>query len=106
MTTTNQLTEKTWNLDIEPEMVPPIYLPSEILDRYISVAMRDAIPRQLEDGAWYADLPRFPGVWANGISPKNCLDTLEEILREWLILKIADVDRDIPIVDDIDLTKL
>lgn len=106
MTTMSELSEKTWNLDVEPEVSRPIYLPAEILDRYTSVAMREVIPRQLEDGTWYADLPKFPGVWADGRSPKNCLDILEEVFREWLILKIADVDRDIPVVDDIDLNLL
>jgi hypothetical protein len=42
-------------------------------------------------------------VWAQEASPKECLDTLAEVLREWLVLKIVDKDRDIPVVDDIDL---
>ena len=35
-----------------------------------------------------------------------CLDTLQEVLQEWLILKIADGDLDIPVLDEIDLTVL
>lgn len=81
-----------------------IYVPDEILKRYISVSMRGAKTKQVVPGEkWFAELPGFPGVWADGPSLKECLDTLAEVLREWVILKIADGDQDIPIVDDIDL---
>jgi hypothetical protein len=85
-----------------------IQVAQELLDRYVHVALRRAIPRQLENsGEWYADLgPEFRGVWASGPSAKECLDTLAEVLEEWVLLKIADQDRDLPVVDDIDLAFL
>lgn len=94
------------NRHVAPRRVKQIDLPE--LDRYVSLALRDALPRKLESdgGAWYADLPGFPGVWARGASARECLDGLEEILREWLSLKLADGDRDIPVVDEIALTVL
>ncbi len=82
------------------------YVPSGLLERYVSVSMHRAVPERLEDGRWYADLPGFPGVWADGESAKECLDTLDEVLRDWLFLKLTDRDRDIPVVDEIDLTIL
>jgi predicted RNase H-like HicB family nuclease len=103
---TNTVPDLTWSVRgaIRPER--EVYVPSELLDRYVAVAMQAAIPRRLEGETWYADLPRFPGVWADGPSPKQCLDTLEEVLRDWLLLKIVDQDRDIPVVDEIDLNSL
>ncbi len=80
-----------------------ISLPGDLVNRYISVALRPALPKQTDDGQWYCALDQFPGVWAQEASPKECLDTLAEVLREWLVLKIVDKDRDIPVVDDIDL---
>jgi hypothetical protein len=100
--------DRTSNADGgEVQVVKDVYLPEQLLDRYISVAMRWAIPRPLE-GQWYADLQHkgFAGVWGTGDSPKQCLDTLQEVLRDWIILKIADEDRDLPVVDEIDLTFL
>jgi predicted RNase H-like HicB family nuclease len=81
-----------------------IALPGDLMDRYVAVALRSAVPSQTPDGQWYCALDQFPGVWAKEASPKECLDTLEEVLREWLVIKIVDRDRDIPVVDDIDLT--
>jgi predicted RNase H-like HicB family nuclease len=105
--TTNTLQELTWSAGGE-ERLPAraVYIPSELLSHYVGVAMRAAIPQRLEGETWYADLPGFPGVWADGLSPKQCLDTLEEVLRDWLLIKIVDQDRDIPVVDDIDLNYL
>lgn len=82
------------------------FVPAGLVDRYVTVAMRQAEPRRLESGRWYADLSEFPGVWADGESAKECLDTLEEVLREWLFVKLADGDRDIRVLDEIDLTIL
>ena len=76
------------------------------LERYIALALRDARPRELEPGSWYAELDAFPGVWADGPSPKDCLDTLAEVLQDWLLVKLAHRDPDIPVVGQIDLTPL
>lgn len=83
-----------------------VHIPKELFERYVKVALREARPRQLESGDWYADLPRCPGVWATGSSPSESLDGLDSVLQEWLHLKLLDGDHDIPVVDDIDLTRL
>ena len=75
----------------------------KLLENYKKSAMRRVSLKQLEDGAWFADLPGFPGVWADGEPPESALATLEEVLADWLALKIADKDRDIPIIDRINL---
>lgn len=80
-----------------------ISLPGDLMNRYIAVALRSALPKKTDDGHWYCALDQFPGVWAKEASPKECLDTLEEVLREWLVIKIVDKDRDIPVIDEIDL---
>jgi predicted RNase H-like HicB family nuclease len=81
-------------------------IPEELFGRYVKVALREARPRTLESGEWYADLPNFRGVWATGSSPSECLDELDSVLREWLMLKLLDGDRDIPTLDEIDITCL
>lgn len=72
------------------------------LDQYIALALRRARTRELEAGHWYADLEDFPGVWADGASAEECRETLGDVLHEWLLVKIAHRDRDIPVIDNID----
>jgi len=67
---------------------------------YIKAGLKKAQYKQLDDGSWYADIPKFQGVWANGSSVEECRDELQEVLEEWLILKIRDRDP-IPVVNGI-----
>ena len=69
---------------------------------YIKVSLKKADYKKLEDGSWYSSIPGFTGVWANGNSVEECRDELQEVLQEWLMLKIRDNDP-IPIVNGIDL---
>jgi predicted RNase H-like HicB family nuclease len=107
MWSSGQLQSAVWSDERANERVSDTFVvPADLIDRYVAVALRPAVPRQLDSGRWYADLPDFPGVWADGDSPKACLDTLDEVLREWLFVKLVDGDRDIPVRDEIDLTFL
>jgi predicted RNase H-like HicB family nuclease len=105
-TTAESSQELRPGVESRAETVREIQIPEELLERYVAVALREARPRQIESGEWYADLPRLPGAWAAAGSPSECLDELKSVLTEWLILKLLDADRDIPVLDDIDLTRL
>lgn len=64
-----------------------------ILTQYIQAAMREAIFEKLVDGdLWYASIPCCRGVWATEKTMKKCEDTLQEVLEEWLLLKLRDND--------------
>jgi predicted RNase H-like HicB family nuclease len=102
-TTSSSKAETTTASPWHKDEVPVVSLPGDLMKRYVTVALRSAVPTKIDD-QWYCALDQFPGVWAKENSPKECLDTLEDVLREWLILKIVDRDRDIPVVDEIDLT--
>ena len=58
--------------------------------------VENAISR-LENGTWFAEIPGFKGVWANGKTVEECRKELVEVLEEWLILKLRDADP-IPLV--------
>lgn len=68
-----------------------------MLGEYIQGAIEDAEYKQLEDGSWFAEIPGFDGVWANGKSIQECRKELIEVLEEWIILKIKDKEK-IPVV--------
>lgn len=46
----------------------------------------------MEDGTWFAEIPHFEGVRANGQTVEQCRKELMEVLEEWLILKLRDKD--------------
>ena len=43
-----------------------------MLGEYIQGAIENAEYKKLEDGSWFAEIPGFDGVWANGKSVKEC----------------------------------
>lgn len=63
-----------------------------MLFEYAEKAIERAIYKQLEDGTWFAEIPGFQGVWANGKTVESCRKELWEVLEEWLILKLRDGD--------------
>jgi len=63
-----------------------------MLSEYIQKALGNAHYKVLEDGTWFAEIPNFQGVWANGKTVEECRHELMEVLEEWLVLKIRDRD--------------
>ena len=63
-----------------------------MLTRYIREAMKRARYKNLEDGTCFGRIPGLDGVWANEPTPAECQKVLQEVLEEWLILKIRDHD--------------
>ena len=59
---------------------------------YMSRAIEQAEYKRLEDRSWFAEIPGFPGVWANGATVEACRQELLEVLEEWLVLKLRDQD--------------
>ena len=88
------------------QLVLTKHIPWQLVETYRRAAIRRAQPRALEDGSWYAEIPGFEGVWANEENLRDCLNTLDEVLLDWLLLKIEAEDRDIPSIEGIDLNVL
>jgi len=81
-------------------------LPIGLIQKYAKLALKHATIKQHPDGHWFAEIPGFQGVWAKEASAKESLEVLEDVLFDWLLLKIQDGDRDLPIVETIDLNVL
>jgi len=74
-----------------------------MLSKYILSAMKKARYEILEDdNTYYGDIPGFKGVYANAGTLEDCREELEEVLEEWLFLRIS---RNLPI-PEIDGIKL
>jgi predicted RNase H-like HicB family nuclease len=57
-----------------------------MLTAYIQAAMAQAQYELLEDGTFYGEIPRCPGVYANASTLATCLKELQEVLEGWIVL--------------------
>jgi len=76
--------------------------PIELVQRYVSDAARHAVAERV-DGEFFVTAVGFEGVWAQHRFQIDALKEFEEVLFEWVVLKLVDSDRDLPVVGDIDL---
>ena len=75
-----------------------------MLTNYIRAAMRRARYEILpDDGTFYGEIPGFDGVWANTDTLESCREELEEVLEEWILLRVSK-HLPLPTVDGIELT--
>ena len=65
---------------------------------YCQKALEKAEYKELEDETWFAEIPGFKGVWANGKTVEESRKELISVLEEWIILKLRDRDS-IPEID-------
>ena len=73
-----------------------------MLFEYIQKALEKAQYKILDDGTWFAEIPGFEGVWANANTVEACRNELQEVLEEWLVLKIRDRDP-IPEIEGVEI---
>jgi hypothetical protein len=89
------------------QLQPTKHLPLQLMERYQNEAMKTAKLEKLdEEGVWFAEIPGFDGVYASNPDFGQCGVQLREVLFDWLVLKIEQNDRDIPIVAGINLNVL
>ncbi len=63
------------------------------LTEYIGAAMARANYKLLKNGMVYGSIPGCKGVWAEGRSLDACRNELQEVLEDWIVLKLRDGDR-------------
>ena len=70
-----------------------------MLTDYIKAAMRRAHYEILpDDGSFYGEIESFAGVYADATTLEACRDELEEVLEEWILLRVAR-HLDLPVVE-------
>ncbi len=75
-----------------------------MLTDYIKSAMHRARYEILsDDGTFYGHVPGFDGVYANEDALEACRDELEEVLEEWIILRLSR-NLPLPVIDGKDLS--
>ena len=63
-----------------------------VLTDYIHSAMNAIRFEKLESGEWYAEIPQCVGVWASQPTKEKCRQEIQEVLEDWLLLKLRDGD--------------
>jgi hypothetical protein len=75
-----------------------------MLTRYIQAAMKRSAYRLLPNRHVFGEIPGFPGLWSEERNVDRCRDVLQEVLEEWIILKLRDGDK-LPRIDGISLNR-
>ena len=74
-----------------------------MLRNYMQAAMRQAKYELLpDDGTFYGEIPGFEGVYANADNLEACRNELEEVLEEWIFLRVSR-NLSLPVVEGIEL---
>jgi predicted RNase H-like HicB family nuclease len=61
----------------------------KLFDDYVEAALQTARYQKIEDGTRvYADVPDFPGAWADGRTRNEATKTLRQVLRGWVELQL------------------
>ena len=61
-----------------------------MLTKYIDAAMEQAKYEILEDSrTYYGSIPGFKGVWAEGKTQEQCREELQEVLEEWILIRVS-----------------
>ena len=75
-----------------------------MISDYIRAAMHRAKYELLaDDEGFYGNIPELQGVWANADTLEACRDELQEVVEDWILIKLRHNDADFPMLDGIDL---
>jgi len=55
--------------------------------------MRSADYKILKDGSFFGEIPGAKGVWASSSTLEDCRKELQEVLEDWVLLKIRSQER-------------
>lgn len=73
---------------------------------YMQAAMRRAQYEQMEDSEWFASIPGFDGLWADGVSREEAQQRLYETLDGWIYVHVMRGKNRPPDVDGVSLSDL
>lgn len=65
---------------------------ANMITQYIKQQLKKASYKILEDGTFFGEIPGVKGVWANAKNLEDCRRELQEVLEEWILLKLSDGD--------------
>lgn len=64
-----------------------------MLSEYIAKKLKVARYKLLKDGSYFGEISGIKGVWANAKNLEDCRKELQEVLEDWLFLKIREGEK-------------
>jgi len=64
-----------------------------MLTEYIAKKLKQAKYKLLRDKSYFGEVPGLRGVWANAENLEDCRKELQEVLEDWLLLKVRDREK-------------
>ncbi|MDO8633207.1 MAG: type II toxin-antitoxin system HicB family antitoxin [Candidatus Wildermuthbacteria bacterium] len=64
-----------------------------MLTEFLSRKLGGARYKLLKGGGYFGEIPGLQGVWANAKNLEDCRKELQEVLEDWLLLKIQSRDK-------------
>ncbi len=61
-----------------------------MINEFIAKKLKTARYKLLKDRSYFAEIPGVRGVWANAKNLEDCRRQLQEVLEDWLLLKVQD----------------
>lgn len=59
-----------------------------MLSEFLEKQLKKAKFKKLKDNSFFGSIPGFPGVWSNKKTLSAAKKELQEVLEEWLFLKV------------------
>lgn len=59
-----------------------------MINEYITKKLKLARYKILKNGDYFGEIQGLSGVWANGSNLEDCRKELQEVLEDWILLKI------------------
>ena len=69
-----------------------------MLTDYIREAMRLAHYELMENGRFFATIPKLRGLWAEDATLEACQEELQSTLEDWIMIKVRFGDKDSPVL--------
>ena len=64
-----------------------------MLSDFIVKKLKEAKYRLLKDGSYFGEIPELKVVWASANNLRDCKKELQEVLEDWMVLKIRDGEK-------------
>lgn len=59
-----------------------------MISQFIEKKLKTARYKLLKDKSYFGEIPSLRGVWASAKSLEECRQELQEVLEDWLLLKV------------------
>ncbi len=64
-----------------------------MIREFIEKKLKEAEYKIIKNRTYFGEIPSVKGVWANAKNLEDCRKELQEILEDWLLLKIQQRER-------------